>query len=211
MPELPDITVYIDALERGVVGRVLQRLKIANPFVLRTAVPPIDSLVGRPVLALRWLGKRSAFGFESERWLVLHFMIARRLRWTAAGDKAKVRNVIAEFVFAEGTLALTEAGTKRRASLNVVEGERDLAAHEPGGVDVFAVTEEDFGAALTRENHTLKSALTERSEEDYAGSQESRNRTEPGINSEPFHGFRVSCFKCGVRALRGQRAGGRDT
>jgi len=144
MPELPDITVYLEALERRAGGRVLARLKIANPFVLRTAVPSIATLVGRRVVALRRLGKRIAFGFAGDRWLVLHLIIAGRLQWTAAGEKARARPVIAELDFADGTLALTEAGTKRRAALHVVEGERALAAHEPGGVDVLAVTEEEF-------------------------------------------------------------------
>lgn len=161
MPELPDITVYLEALERRVVGRVLERLTIANAFVLRTAVPPIESLVGRRVVALRRLGKRIAFGFDGDRWLVLHLMIAGRLQWTAAGQKGKARAVLAELRFAEGTLALTEAGTKRRASLHVVEGEGGLAVHDRGGIDVLAASPEDFAAALTRENHTLKRALSD--------------------------------------------------
>jgi len=161
MPELPDITVYLDALERRVVGQVLERIRLENMFVLRTALPPIDSLEKRRLLALRRIGKRMAFGFEGDRWLVLHLMIAGRLQWAAAGAKPTARNALAHFVFAHGTLTLTEAGTKRRASLHVVDGEAGLRAHDPGGIDVFTCTPEDFASALTRENHTLKRSLTD--------------------------------------------------
>jgi formamidopyrimidine-DNA glycosylase len=193
MPELPDITVYLEALEHRVVGQVLEKLRIADVFVLRTAVPPVDSLVGRRVTGLRRLGKRIVFGFEGDRWLVLHLMIAGRLQWTPvvagvadpgsaataqgpdsasqATTKAasavaqlahlKARNALAHFVFANGTLTLTEAGTKHRASLHVVADEAGLAEHDRGGIDVLACTAVEFGAALTRENHTLKRALTD--------------------------------------------------
>ena len=161
MPELPDITVYLDALALRVLGRVLERTRIANVFVLRTAVPPIDSLHGRRITALRRLGKRIVFGLEGNRWLVLHLMIAGRLQWAEAGEKPMGRNVIASFVFEHGTLTLTEAGTKRRASLHVVEGEAALAAHDPGGLDVLACSPAEFTAALTLRNHTLKRALTD--------------------------------------------------
>lgn len=161
MPELPDITVYLEALERRVVGRVLTRVRLADVFVLRTAVPPIDALHGRRVMALRRLGKRIAFGFEGDLWLVLHLMIAGRLQWTEAAARPAARNVLADFVFENGTLSLTEAGTKRRAALHVVAGEAALRAHYPGGRDVFACTAEEFGAALTKQNHTLKLALTD--------------------------------------------------
>ena len=161
MPELPDIAVYLDALAPRLLGRVLERIKIASVFVLRTAVPPIDSLHGRRVVALRRIGKRIAFGFEGDRWLVLHLMIAGRLHWSDAGGKPIGRNVIASFVFEHGTLTLTEAGTKRRASLHVVADEAGLAAHDPGGIDVLVCAPEDFAATLTRRNHTLKRALTD--------------------------------------------------
>ena len=161
MPELPDITVYLDALAPRVLGRVLDRVRIAHVFLLRTAVPSIDSLHGRRVVALRRLGKRIVFGFEGDRWLVLHLMIAGRLQWTDAGEKPGGRNVIASFVFEHGTLTLTEAGTKRRASLHVVAAEAALAAHDPGGVDVLACSPAEFTAALTLRNHTLKRALTD--------------------------------------------------
>jgi formamidopyrimidine-DNA glycosylase len=177
MPELPDITVYLEALERRVVGQVLEKLRVVDVFVLRTAVPPIDSLVGKRVVGLRRLGKRIVFGFEGDRWLVLHLMIAGRLQWTdgarstdstgspraGSGQAAKpvARNALAHFVFANGTLTLTEAGTKHRASLHVVADEAGLAEHDRGGIDVLACTAVEFGAALTRENHTLKRALTD--------------------------------------------------
>jgi formamidopyrimidine-DNA glycosylase len=163
MPELPDITVYLEALESRVVGHVLEHIRLANPFILRTAVPPIDSLEGRRVVALRRLGKRIAFGFEGERWLVLHLMIAGRLHWQAPNERAARGRgtVLATFIFDCGLLTLTEAGTKRRAALHVVEGEAGLQTHDPGGTDVFACTSEAFAAALTQRNHTLKRALTD--------------------------------------------------
>lgn len=161
MPELPDVTVYLEAVERRVLGRVLEQVRLADMFVLRTAVPPIDSLAGRRVARLRRLGKRIALGFEGDRWLVIHLMIAGRLQWTDAGAKPAARNVLADFVFENGTLTLTEAGTKRRASLHVVDGEAALTAHDRGGIDVFAASEAEFAEALTRENHTLKRALTD--------------------------------------------------
>jgi formamidopyrimidine-DNA glycosylase len=166
MPELPDITVYLEALERRVVGRVLERIRLADVFVLRTAIPPIDSLEGRRVIATRRMGKRIALGFDDDRWLIIHLMIAGRLHWTpsaGSGPPAKLpgRNVITTFLFENGALTLTEAGTKRRASLHVVEGETALRAHDPGGIDVFACSLDEFAAALTRRNHTLKRALTD--------------------------------------------------
>jgi len=132
-----------------------------NFFVLRTAVPPIDSLIGKRVIALRRLGKRIVFGFEGDRWLVLHLMIAGRLQWAEATAKPVARNALVHFVFPSGTLTLTEAGTTRLAALHVVEGETGLAAHDPGGIDVLAGSPEEFAAALRRENHTLKRSLTD--------------------------------------------------
>lgn len=161
MPELPDITVYLEALERRVSGRVLESIRVENVFVLRTAVPPVASLERRRVIALRRLGKRIAFGFEGGCWLVLHLMIAGRLQWTAAGARPTAHNALAHFIFSNGTLTLTETGTKRRASLHVVDGEPALRAHDPGGIDVLDGTPEDFAAALVRGNHTLKRALTD--------------------------------------------------
>ena len=161
VPELPDITIYLEALEQRVAGRVLERIRLADMFVLRTAVPPIDSLEGRRVVGLRRLGKRIALGFEGERWLVIHLMIAGRLQWTEPGGKLTSRNVLATFFFDSGALALTEAGTKRRASLHVVDGEAALRAHDRGGIDVMTCSLEQFAAALTAGNHTLKRALTD--------------------------------------------------
>ncbi len=161
MPELPDITVYLEALEARVVGQVLEKIRLENIFVLRTALPPIDSLHDKRVVALRRIGKRFAFGFEGDRWLVLHLMIAGRLQWVEADTKPKKVNSLAHFFFPNGTLTLTEAGTKRRASLHVLDGEVALRAHDRGGIDVFACTTEEFGAALTRENHTVKRSLTD--------------------------------------------------
>jgi len=160
MPELPDVTVYLEALEARVLGRKLERVRIANAFVLRTAMPPIGALEGKRVVALRRLGKRIVFGFENDLWLVLHLMIAGRLQWSDAA-KPTSRIGLATFVFEDGTLTLTEAGTKRRASLHVIAGEGNLRAHDPGGIEVMNCTVDEFTAALTVRNHTLKRALTD--------------------------------------------------
>ncbi len=165
MPELPDITVYLEALEARVVGQVLERVRVLDIFVLRTALPPIDALAGQRVVGLRRMGKRIAFGFEDGKWLVLHLMIAGRLQWTggalAGPAQLKVKNALAHLGFANGVLTLTEAGTKHRASLHVVADEAGLAAHARGGLDVFAATAAEFAARLRSENHTLKRALTD--------------------------------------------------
>lgn len=161
MPELPDITLYMEALEQRLVGRVLERIRIANLFVLRTVVPPIDALAGHKVETLRRLGKRIALGFDDGKWLVMHLMIAGRLQWTDGTGKPTARNALAHFVFANGTLTLTEAGTKRRASLHVVGDEAGLRAHHRGGLEVLAASTAEFGATLRKENHTLKRALTD--------------------------------------------------
>ncbi|ACB74913.1 Fpg/Nei family DNA glycosylase [Opitutus terrae] len=161
MPELPDVTVYLEALERRLIGRVLEKIRLLDLFVLRTALPPIDSLESRRVERLRRLGKRIALGFDDGRWLVIHLMIAGRLQWTPPGEKSRAKNVIAEFRFENGTLALTEAGTKRRASLHVVADEAGLEAHDRGGIDVLTCSPEEFRGRLMRENHTLKRALTD--------------------------------------------------
>jgi len=160
MPELPDITIYLEALERRIIGQVLEKIRIVDVFVLRTAIPPIDSLVGKRVIGLRRLGKRILFHFESGQWLVMHLMIAGRLQWIDSAAKPGARNALAHFVFRSGTLTLTEAGTKHRASLHVVADEAGLAAHDRGGIDVLNSPLADFKAALKRENHTLKRSLT---------------------------------------------------
>ena len=166
MPELPDIVAYLTALTPRVVGHTLQQLRIASPLLLRTAVPPITSVDGREVLALRRVGKRIVFVFPSDAgttdlFLVLHLMIAGRLHWRAAGARLGGRNNLAAFDFPHGSLVLTEAGAKRRASLHLVQGEAALAALDPGGVDVLSLSFEDFRRTLLAENHTLKRALTD--------------------------------------------------
>jgi formamidopyrimidine-DNA glycosylase len=161
MPELPDVTVYVDRLAAKVVGRRLLRVRVANPFLLRTAVPPLASVEGRSISGVERLGKRIVLALEGELFVVVHLMIAGRLRWLAAG-KSAARNALAFFEFEGGaTLVLTEAGSKRRASLHVVQGRAALAALDAGGIDVLAATREAFAARLVSENHTLKRALTD--------------------------------------------------
>ena len=157
MPELPDLAAYLDGLDRRIVGRRLLALRIASPFLLRTAVPAISMAEGRKVTGLRRLGKRIVFALEGELFLVLHLMIAGRLQWPAK----KGRNTLAIFEFEDGTLSLTEAGTKRRASLHLVQGEAALAAMDPGGMEVLSSSPEKFRERLLSENHTLKRALTD--------------------------------------------------
>ncbi len=161
MPELPDIAAYITALESRIVGQPIQQVRLASPFLLRTAQPPLTSAHGRVVRELRRIGKRIAIGVEGELWLVLHLMIAGRLHWRAAGAKIGGRQNLAAFDFPNGSLVLTEAGAKHRASLHVVSGEEALRAMDPGGIDVFASDLDSFRAALTAENRTLKRALTD--------------------------------------------------
>jgi formamidopyrimidine-DNA glycosylase len=161
MPELPDISAYLAALEERVVGQPLEHVRIASAFLLRTAQPPVTDAVGHRVRELRRIGKRIAIGFDNDVWLVLHLMIAGRLHWRARGTKLAGRNSLAAFDFPNGSLVLTEAGTKRRASLHVLQGEAALAAADPGGIDVFAADLAAFRAALTAENRTLKRALTD--------------------------------------------------
>ncbi len=161
MPELPDIAAYIHALEPRIAGRTLQRVRAGSPFVVRTAQPPLTSLEGRAVREIRRIGKRIALGVDGDLWLVVHLMIAGRLHWRAPGAKLAGRNALASIDFADGSLVLTEAGTKRRASIAVVQGEDALRALDPAGIDVFACDLQTFRAALTAENHTLKRALTD--------------------------------------------------
>ena len=161
MPELPDITVYLAALQRRIVGERLQRIRVASPFLVRTFEPPLESAEGRKVRQLRRLGKRIAIGLEGDLWLVLHLMIAGRLHWKPPGAKLAGKYCLAAFDFSNGTLMLTEAGSKRRAGLYIVQGEGALADHNPGGLEVLTANLEDFYQALIRENHTLKRALTD--------------------------------------------------
>jgi formamidopyrimidine-DNA glycosylase len=157
MPELPDLSVYLESLERRILGSRLEKIQLLNPFLLRTAVPPIGTATGKKVLKLSRIGKRIVIGLEGELFLVLHLMIAGRLRWPGK----KTRNTLALFEFENGTLGLTEAGTKRRASLHLVQGEAALQAMDPGGVEIFEVDLPGFVSRLKGENHTLKRALTD--------------------------------------------------
>ncbi|MBU6257589.1 MAG: hypothetical protein KGL18_21285 [Burkholderiales bacterium] len=161
MPELPDITVYVERAQERIGGQVLRRLRLLNPFLLRTALPPIGDAEGRTVLGTRRLGKRVVLALEGERYLVIHLMIAGRLRWLAPGAKPPGRGALASFEFDAGTLVLTEAGTTRRASLHYVAGAEALAALDPGGIDVLAIGRAAFAARLASGNHTLKRALTD--------------------------------------------------
>lgn len=161
MPELPDIEAYIFALEQRIGGRRVERVRIASPFIVRTAEPPIASVEGKTVREIRRIGKRIAIGVEDDLWLVLHLMIAGRLHWRALGAKLAGRNALAAVDFADGSLVLTEAGTKHRASIAVVRGEEALRALDPAGLEVSDCTLDEFRSALTTENHTLKRALTD--------------------------------------------------
>jgi formamidopyrimidine-DNA glycosylase len=161
VPELPDVTVYIEALEKRIVGQPLEAVRIVSPSLLKTARPPVRSAEGRKVVRLRRIGKRIAIGLEGDLWLVLHLMIAGRLHWRERGAKLARKIAHAGFDFPDGTLVLTEFGPKKRASLHVVEGEAGLAAHDPGGLEVFSADLDAFRAALVSENHTLKRALTD--------------------------------------------------
>src|ERR1700739_4041034 len=161
MPELPDIVVYLEALEQRMLGQVLARVRIAGPFVLRTALPPIDSVQGQKVVALRRIGKRIALGFENGMWLVFHLMIAGRLHWKTKVVVLDGRRTLATFEFGSGTLTLTEAGTQKRASLHLFADEAAMAAIDPGGLEVLGATRGAFADVLTSENHTLKRSLTD--------------------------------------------------
>jgi formamidopyrimidine-DNA glycosylase len=161
LPELPDIVVYMEALEQRVLGHVLEYAEVRGPSLLRTADPPIDSIQGHRVTGLRRIGKRIAFGFDNDLWLVFHLMIAGRLHWSQKKKTADGRRTLAAFDFDSGSLTLTEAGTRKRASLHLVKGEAGLAALDPGGIDVFAASLEEFSAVLTSANHTLKRSLTD--------------------------------------------------
>jgi formamidopyrimidine-DNA glycosylase len=161
MPELPDVTLYIEALEKRIFDQPLERARLASPFLLRTVDPPLAAAHGRRVRRLRRIGKRIAIGLEDDLWLVLHLMINGRLHWQQPGVKFAGRHLLAAFDFPPGTLTLTEFGPKKRASLHLVQGEDALAAHDPGGLEVFEIDLETFRAALTRESHTLKRALTD--------------------------------------------------
>ena len=161
MPELPDVAAYINALENRIVGQRLEHVRLANVFLLRTAEPPISSVEGHTVREIRRIGKRIAIGLDGDLWLVLHLMIAGRLHWKPAAAKLAGRLNLAAFDFPNGSLVLTEAGTKRRASLHVLRGEDALASLDPGGIDVLSSDLDSFRGALMAENRTLKRALTD--------------------------------------------------
>jgi formamidopyrimidine-DNA glycosylase len=161
MPELPDLTVYLEALERRILGTTLEQVRIRTPFLLRSVDPPLEQAHGKVVSGCRRVGKRLVIALEGERFLVLHLMIAGRLRWEPPGAKLPGKIGLAAFDFSTGTLVLTEAGTKRRASLHFVEGEAGLRDLDRGGVEVLEANFESFRLALTRENHTVKRALTD--------------------------------------------------
>jgi formamidopyrimidine-DNA glycosylase len=160
MPELPDVTVYVEALAAKARGQVLERLRLLNPFVLRTAVPPVAAIEGRTLGSVERLGKRIVLGFDNGPYAVIHLMIAGRLRWLARGAKPPGRIALAAFDFAEGTLVLTEAGTQRRASIHLLPDRAALDAIDPGGIEVLQCTAAQFAERLRSENHTLKRALT---------------------------------------------------
>jgi formamidopyrimidine-DNA glycosylase len=161
MPELPDIAAYIAALEPRIAGRTLQRVRIGSPFLLRTADPSISAIEGHTVREIRRVGKRIAIGFDNDLWLVLHLMIAGRLHWREAGAPLSGRNTLAAFDFLDGSLVLTEAGSKHRAAMWVFKGEAALHSIDPGGIDVFSSDLDTFRRALSHENHTLKRTLTD--------------------------------------------------
>jgi formamidopyrimidine-DNA glycosylase len=161
MPELPDITLYIEALRARILGQRLDRTRVLSPFLLRSVDPPLDAAHAAKVVAFERLGKRIAIGFENDVWLVLHLMIAGRLQWRADWPASFTRVTALALGFESGALLLTEAGTKKRASLHVVRGHAGLAAHQPGGIELDRIDAAEFEAALKRRNHTLKRALTD--------------------------------------------------
>jgi formamidopyrimidine-DNA glycosylase len=161
VPELPDVTLYVEALAARVQGRTLERVSLASPFLLRSAEPPLAEAFGQRVREVSRLGKRIAFGLENDLWLVIHLMIAGRLHWFARGERRSKRRALATFEFDNGTLTLTEAGTQRRASLHVVRGEQGLRSHQRGGLEILDTSARQFAQRLRSENHTLKRALTD--------------------------------------------------
>jgi formamidopyrimidine-DNA glycosylase len=161
VPEYPDITVYIERLDALLRGHLLRGVRISSPFLLRTVHPPVDALAGRAIIGFERRGKRIVICFDTDLFAVLHLMVAGRLHWKPAGERIPPRHGLGAFDFDHGTLALTEAGTKKRASLHIVQGEAELEALDPGGLEVFEIGEEEFHIALVRENHTLKRSLTD--------------------------------------------------
>lgn len=161
MPELPNITIYIEAMQKRILNQSLQRVRIAHPFLLRTAEPSLSSVENKKVLELQQIGKRIAIGLEDELWFLIHLMIAGRLHWRSPGAGLRGKMDLVAFDFANGSLTLTESGTKKRASLHVLRGQAALRTHDPGGIDVLQTDLEGFSKMLTQNNHTLKRALTD--------------------------------------------------
>jgi len=161
MPELPDIVVYLEALQKRILNQPLQRVRMAHPFLLRTAEPPLSAVENKRVLELQRVGKRIAIGLEDELWLLIHLMIAGRLHWREPGAGMRGKRDLAAFDFPGGSLVMTESGTKKQASLHVVQGRTALGTYDPGGIDVFQASLETFSTVLTQHNHTLKRALTD--------------------------------------------------
>jgi formamidopyrimidine-DNA glycosylase len=161
MPELPDITLYVEALDRRIVGQTLDKVRVRSPFLVRTFDPPLESTFGKTVREVTRLGKRIAFGLEEDLWIVLHLMIAGRLHWKPEGVKLSSKSALAAFDFSGGSLLLTEAGSKHRAALSVLSGRSALKDHDPGGLEIGSATLAEFQAMLIRENHTIKRALTD--------------------------------------------------
>jgi formamidopyrimidine-DNA glycosylase len=161
MPELPDIAAYLAAIEKRILNEQLTKIRIASPFLLRTFAPPATAFENQTVRTLRRIGKRIAIGFDNDLWLVLHLMIAGRLHWKPPNTRLAGKNNLAAFDFPKGSLLLTEAGSSRRASLHLFAGTEEMQSLDPGGLDVFAITADQFQAAMTKENHTLKRALTD--------------------------------------------------
>lgn len=161
MPELPDIDVYVDVLQRKLKGRILETVRLGSPFLLRSVSPPPQDACGHDVTELRRVGKRIAIGFDNDLWLILHLMITGRLQWRSKRPSVSAKNALASFDFDNGSLLLTEAGTKKRASLHVATGEDGLAAHDPGGIEPLSCSFDEFRNALVKENHTLKRSLTD--------------------------------------------------
>jgi formamidopyrimidine-DNA glycosylase len=161
MPELPDIAAYLTALNTRILNEPLTKIRLASPFLLRTVTPPTTAFENQTVRTLRPIGKRIAIGFDHDLWLVLHLMIAGRLHWKSPASRLAGKNQLAAFDFPHGSLLLTEAGSSRRASLHLFPGTEEMQSSDPGGLDVFAITAEQFQSAMTKENHTLKRALTD--------------------------------------------------
>jgi formamidopyrimidine-DNA glycosylase len=161
MPELPDVTLYVEALEQRIVGQRLEQVTIASPFLLRTVLPPLQAVPGKRVREIRRIGKRIVIGLETDLWLVFHLMIAGRLHWFASGAAVSKRAALARLEFTSGLLTLTEAGTKRRASLHLIQGEEQLRLQDPGGMEILHASLEQFALRLRSQNHTLKRALTD--------------------------------------------------